>query len=47
MYLQRTLERCLVDAVQQFPAIVLTGPRQSGKTTTLRHLFGGTHAYVS
>jgi predicted AAA+ superfamily ATPase len=25
----------------------LTGPRQSGKTTLLRHLFGETHGYVS
>jgi predicted AAA+ superfamily ATPase len=27
--------------------VVLTGPRQSGKTTTLKHLFGRSHRYVS
>ncbi len=27
--------------------VVLTGPRQSGKTTLLRHLFAKTHSYVS
>lgn len=30
-----------------FPAIVLSGPRQSGKSTTLRRLFGDTHQYVT
>ncbi len=27
--------------------MVLTGPRQSGKTTLLKHLFGKTYGYVS
>lgn len=47
MYLQRTIEPSLLDAARQFPAVVLTGPRQSGKTTTLKRLFGETHGYVS
>jgi len=46
-YIRRELESTVSKAVAQFPAVVLTGPRQSGKTTLLKHMFGGTHGYVS
>jgi len=46
-YIKRTLETVLERAAREFPAVVLTGPRQSGKTTLLKHRFGDTHRYVS
>jgi len=46
-YISRSLEPMLKKAVKEFPAIVLTGPRQSGKTTLLKQQFGRKYNYVS
>ncbi len=39
LYIERAIEPIIRRAVKEFPAMVITGPRQSGKTTLLRHLF--------
>ena len=46
-YIKRSIETVLKRAVSEFPAVVLTGPRQSGKTTVLKHLFSKDRRYVS
>ena len=46
-YIVRSLESVLTTAATEFPAVVLTGPRQSGKTTVLKHVFGNEYRYVS
>ncbi|MCM8787256.1 MAG: ATP-binding protein [Candidatus Omnitrophica bacterium] len=43
----RTLEKVILKAIKSFPAIVITGPRQSGKTTLFKMLFSKTHNFVS
>ena len=47
MYQQRQLAPALRQALAGFPAILITGPRQSGKTTFLRHEAGEQVDYIS
>jgi len=37
MYVQRKLKKTFHNALRHFPAVLITGPRQSGKTTFLKH----------
>ena len=39
MYIKRTVEKSLLEAAKSFPCIVLYGPRQVGKSTTLDYVF--------
>lgn len=47
MYLQRTLETFARAAAGQFPVLLVTGARQVGKTTFLRHLSEPERTYVT
>jgi len=38
MYIDRKLEKILKEALDQFPACLITGCRQAGKSTLLQHL---------
>lgn len=43
----RALGRVIERALRTFPAIVVTGPRQSGKTTLLKALCSRSHAFIT
>lgn len=47
MYIKRTIENFLQQASRQFPVILITGPRQIGKTTVLQHLSKKNRTYVT
>ncbi len=47
MYINRLLSSILKEARLQFPAVLVTGPRQSGKTTFLHHETDENTAYTS
>jgi uncharacterized protein len=46
MWIKRQIGAQISDLSKKFPALVLTGARQTGKTSLLRHVFPE-HAYVS
>lgn len=47
MYITRALEKRILDANAQRRALIVTGPRQVGKTTLLKHLAKPDRAYVT
>lgn len=47
MYCKRALESVIRETMNHYPVVLLTGPRQVGKTTLLQSLFADTHDYVT
>ena len=48
VYISRSLEKTVLEATKEYPAVLVTGPRQVGKTTMLQKLMKGTdRGYVS
>jgi predicted AAA+ superfamily ATPase len=47
MYIRRTLESFIQKASEQFPVVLVSGPRQVGKTTILRHMSQSGRNYVT
>ena len=39
MYFNRNIEEAILESAETYPVITITGPRQSGKTTLIKHLF--------
>lgn len=46
-YIHRQIEPFILRLAKQFPALAISGPRQSGKSTLLKELFSKTHRYFS
>ncbi|NDB83692.1 MAG: ATP-binding protein [Alphaproteobacteria bacterium] len=46
-YLHRSLELCFLEAATSFPVLLITGPRQVGKTTFLKHVNRDNRTYVT
>lgn len=44
MYWPRMLQKTIAETEKSFPVTVITGPRQSGKSTLLKHYFSGRKA---
>jgi len=38
-YIERTITPALLERASKFPAVFVTGPRQSGKSTLVKHVF--------
>lgn len=47
MYYTRHIEKKIIEIKEMFKVILITGPRQVGKTTTLKHLFKDSYHYVT
>ena len=46
MYIERQLEKKFAAVSEEYACVLLTGPRQVGKSTMLRHLMEGTFRWT-
>ena len=47
MYIKRALEELIIKISKTFPVLLVTGPRQVGKTTLLQYLADENRKYVT
>ena len=47
MYIHRQIEEVIGQMIQMFKVVLVTGPRQVGKTTVLKHVLGNSYNYVT
>jgi predicted AAA+ superfamily ATPase len=46
-FIHRQIEAEILSSLEQFPALALCGPRQSGKSTVLQHLLSKKYKYIT
>jgi predicted AAA+ superfamily ATPase len=46
LYIERSIEKKIKNSAKEFPVICVTGPRQTGKTTLIRKIFGN-YTYIT
>ena len=46
-YIKRDIDSLILEVANSYSAVIITGPRQVGKTTTLRRLLGDGRRFVS
>ena len=47
MYITRHMEKPVMELNEQYPVLLLTGPRQVGKTTMLEHLIAVSYTHLT
>ncbi len=46
MYIKRTIENSIKEITKSFPCVVVYGPRQVGKSTSIEYIFGNEYKKV-
>ena len=47
MYIERNIEKSILEATKEYPVIMVCGQRQVGKSTMLNHIKENNRRYVS